>query len=198
MAPHLQHGLFRGRAAVVEHWNGTYWAIVNVPDPQPALPTGPSPGGTRPPRATSEASRFLVSPPARGRRVAGRWLRDRHGVQTYAPSPWETLTEHWNGTSWSRSGPDATLPEPLSGGSSAADDLLTSASESSGGTSGRRGAMPGSALTLQLGSPSGRPASPDGIWCEPGGDGRQLPSRVRGERIRRGQLRPGISPLAGW
>jgi hypothetical protein len=75
------------------------------------------------------------------------------GVQTDAPSPWETLTEHWNGTSWSAvPAPDATLPEPLSGGSSAADDLLTSASESSGGTLWAvGGAMPGSALTLQLG-----------------------------------------------
>jgi hypothetical protein len=63
------------------------------------------------------------------------------------------LTEHWNGTSWSIvQAPDATLPEQLTDGSNQPDDLLTSAAEAPGGILWAvGGAMPGSALTLQLG-----------------------------------------------
>jgi hypothetical protein len=149
-------GSFVAAQPLVEHWNGTYWAIVNVPDPQPAPPDWAlAQAGTPPATGATVGSVALLGVAAGSADdvwLVGGYETDM-GVQTYAPSPWETLTEHWNGTSWSAvPAPDATLPEPLSGGSSAADDLLTSASESSGGTLWAvGGAMPGSALTLQLG-----------------------------------------------
>jgi hypothetical protein len=149
-------GTFVAAQPLVEHWNGTHWAIVNVPSPEPAPPDWAlAQAGTPPATGTTIGSVALLSVAAGSANdvwLVGGYETDM-GVQTDAPSPWETLTEHWNDTSWSAvSAPDATLPEPLSGGSSAADDLLTSASESSGGTLWAvGGAMPGSALTLQLG-----------------------------------------------
>jgi hypothetical protein len=149
-------GSFVAAQPLVEHWNGTYWAIVSVPDPEPAPPDWAlAPGGTPPAAGATIGSVALLgvaSGSANDVWLVGGYESDM-GVQTYAPSPWETLTEHWNGTSWSAvQAPDATLSEPLSGGSSSADDLLTSASEASGGTLWAvGGALPGSALTLQLG-----------------------------------------------
>ena len=149
-------GNFVAAQPLVEHWNGTYWAIVDVPDPEPAPPDWAlAQAGTPPATGATIGSVALLGVAAGSADdvwLVGGYEADM-GVQTYAPSPWETLTEHWNGTSWSAvPAPDATLPEPLSGGSSAADDLLTSASESSGGTLWAvGGALPGSALTLQLG-----------------------------------------------
>ena len=149
-------GTFVAAQPLVEHWNGTFWAIVNVPSPEPEPPDWAlAQSGTPPATGATIGSAALLGVAAGSANdvwLVGGYETDM-GVQTDAPSPWETLTEHWNGTSWSAvPAPDATLPEPLSGGSSAADDLLTSASESSGGTLWAvGGAMPGSALTLQLG-----------------------------------------------
>jgi hypothetical protein len=149
-------GGFVAAQPLVERWNGTYWAIVNVPDPEPAPPDWAlAQAGTPPATGATIGSVALLGVAAGSANdvwLVGGYETDM-GVQTYAPSRWETLTEHWNGTSWSAvPAPDATLSEPLSGGSSAADDLLTSASEATGGTLWAvGGALPGSALTLQLG-----------------------------------------------
>ncbi|MGD1052592.1 MAG: hypothetical protein ABR950_02065 [Candidatus Dormibacteria bacterium] len=149
-------GNFVAAQPLVEHWNGSYWAIVAVPDPEPAPPDWALAQGGNPPAATatvgSVALLGVTASSAGDVWLVGGYEADM-GVQTYVPGPWETLTEHWNGTAWSAiPAPDATLPEPLSGGSTAADDLLTSASESSDGTLWAvGGALPGAALTLQLG-----------------------------------------------
>ncbi|MGD1033705.1 MAG: hypothetical protein ABR977_04660 [Candidatus Dormibacteria bacterium] len=145
---------------LVEHWNGKYWAIVSVPDPEPAPPDWALASGGVPPSATATvASVALLG--VTGSSPADVWLVGGYepdmGVQNYQPGPWETLTEHWNGTAWSVvQAPDATLPEPLSDGSKAADDLLTAAAETPAGNLWAvGGALPGSALTLQMG---------DGAW----------------------------------
>lgn len=145
---------------LVEHWNGKYWAIVNVPDPEPAPPDWAlATGGVSPTATADVASVALLG--VTGTSPDDVWLVGGYepdmGVQNYQPGPWETLTEHWNGTAWSVvQAPDATLPEPLSDGSKAADDLLTAAAEApSGALWAVGGALPGAALTLRRG---------DGAW----------------------------------
>jgi hypothetical protein len=186
---------------LVEHWNGTSWAIVNVPDPEPAPPDWAlAPGGTPPATGATIGSVALLGVAAGSANdvwLVGGYESDM-GVQTYAPSPWETLTEHWNGTSWSAvQAPDATLSEPLSGGSSSADDLLTSASEASGGTLWAvGGALPGSALTLQLGLAFGT-SSFTGWHLVPSLAVTTVANRILSSGTGASSFAPGTSPLAG-
>ena len=141
---------------LVEHWNGTYWATVSVPHPVAGPPDWTlMQGATAPSSAPQVGSSALLGVTAESAQdvwLVGGYVTDM-GATDDMPGPWETLTEHWNGASWSIvQAPDATLPEQLSDGSTQPDDLLTAASEASGGnlwTVG--GAMPGAALTLQLG-----------------------------------------------
>ncbi|HAW09601.1 MAG TPA: hypothetical protein DCX12_00725 [Chloroflexi bacterium] len=141
---------------LVEHWNGSYWAIVSVPDPEPSPPDWALASGGVPPSATATVASVAL-PGVAGISPDDVWLVGGYepdmGVQTYSPGPWETLTEHWNGTTWSVvQAPDVTLSEPLAGGSTAADDLLTAAAGSSAGALWAvGGALPGSALTLRMG-----------------------------------------------
>ena len=141
---------------LVEHWNGSYWAIVTVPDPEPSPPDWALASGGVPPSATATVASVAL-PGVAGISPDDVWLVGGYepdmGVQTYSPGPWETLTEHWNGTTWSVvQAPDVTLSEPLAGGSTAADDLLTAAAGSSAGALWAvGGALPGSALTLRMG-----------------------------------------------
>ena len=141
---------------LVEHWNGTYWSIVTVPDPEAGPPDWAlTQGATQPANAALVGSSALLGVTAGS--VEDVWLVGGYetdmGTTDSTPSAWETLTEHWNGTSWSIvQAPDATLPEQLTDGSNQPDDLLTSAAEAPGGILWAvGGAMPGSALTLQLG-----------------------------------------------
>jgi len=141
---------------LVEHWNGSYWAILTLPDPEAGPPDWTlTQGATQPANAPPVGSSALLGVTAESAQdvwVVGGYVTDT-GVTDSAPSAWQTLTEHWNGTSWSIvQAPDATLPEPLTDGSNQPDDLLTAAAEAPGGDLWAiGGAMPGSALTLQLG-----------------------------------------------
>jgi hypothetical protein len=141
---------------LVEHWNGTYWSTVTVPDPE----TGPpdwalTQGATQPANAPPVGSSALLGVTATSAQdvwLVGGYETDM-GITGDTPTAWQTLTEHWNGTSWSNvQAPDATLPEQLTDGSNQPDDLLTAAAEAPRGVLWAvGGAMPGSALTLQLG-----------------------------------------------
>jgi hypothetical protein len=141
---------------LVEHWNGTYWTTVSVPTPEAGPPDWTlTQGATEPAGAPAVGSSALLAVTAGSAQdvwLVGGYVVDM-GATGHTPDPWETLTEHWNGVSWTIvPAPDATLPEPLSDGNAEADDLLTAASGAPGaGLWTVGGAMPGAALTLQLG-----------------------------------------------
>ena len=148
----LSVGLSFVAQPLVEHWDGSSWSLVNVPDPV-APPPDWALGDARPPTgAAPVGSAVLLG----GAASSGDdvWLvggyQEDSGITT-PPGPWETLTEHWDGSSWSVvPAPDVTLPEPLEDGSPHADDALTAAGVSPAGDLWAvGGAMPGSALTLQ-------------------------------------------------
>jgi hypothetical protein len=139
---------------LVEHWNGAYWSLVDVPDPEPlppdwALAHDPVPAGTS--GAVGSAALLGITASSVDDVWAVGGYEDDRGAETGNVSPWATLTEHWDGSSWSIvPAPDATLPEPLSGGSTQPDDLLSAASESPAGDLWAvGGALPGAALSLR-------------------------------------------------
>ena len=142
---------------LIEHWNGTAWSLATPADPEAPPPAWSMAANSffGPSGAAAVGSAALMGVAATSSTdvwAVGGYETDM-GLTSYSPSPWETLTEHWNGTSWSVvPAPDATLPEPLTGGSTEPDDLLTAAAEAPGGNVWAvGGAMPGSALTLRLG-----------------------------------------------
>jgi hypothetical protein len=153
----LTYGSLAAAQPLVEHWNGTYWATITVPDPEPAPPDWALTEDGTPPSSTATAGSVALLSVTAGS-ASDVWLVGGYeadmGLQNYRPGPWKTLTEHWDGTSWSVvPAPDATLSEPLSGGSTEPDDLLTAAGESPRGDLWAvGGALPGSALTLHLGA----------------------------------------------
>ena len=69
---------FSGPAALIEHWNGTSWSQVPIPNPGPAVGSG-----------VSDAS------PGNG------WAVGAQG-KTFTVEGSKTLTLHWNGTAWQR------------------------------------------------------------------------------------------------
>jgi hypothetical protein len=183
---------------LVEHWNGTYWSLVDVSDPEPtppdwALAQVQAPAGS----SGAVASVALLGVAATS--VTDVWAVGGYeadmGVQTGEASPWETLTEHWDGSAWSIvSAPDATLPEPLSGGSTQPDDLLTAAGESAAGDLWAvGGALPGSALALRRsgGSWSLVPSLAAAVSGVSGWPGYWAPDSNEPTFF------PGISPLVG-
>ncbi|MGH7758456.1 MAG: hypothetical protein ACREN7_04010 [Candidatus Dormibacteria bacterium] len=136
---------------LVEHWNGSVWSIVPASDPVPHYPSSKlgsqaviSSGGS--PAAFGDATLMgvtAISP------------SDAWAVGQYSPNdgtiPSETLTEHWNGSTWSTvAAPDRTLPEPLSNGSTKANDVLTAVAAAPDGTLWSVGeAAPASGIVLE-------------------------------------------------
>jgi hypothetical protein len=188
---------------LVEHWNGKYWSIVTVPDPEAGPPDWAlTQGATPPANASPVGSSALLGVTADSAQdvwVVGGYEPDM-GATDYTPTAWQTLTEHWNGTSWSIvQAPDATLPEQLTDGSSQPDDLLTAAAEAPGGDLWAiGGSMPGSALTLQLGLAFGT-SSFTGWHLVPSLAVTAVSYRAEFQSSRPGatSFAPGTSPLAG-
>jgi hypothetical protein len=144
---------------LIEHWNGTAWSLSRPADPVSPPPAWAMASNTffGPPGAAAVGSAALLGIAATSSTdvwTVGGYETDMGLTTNPIPSPWETLTEHWNGTAWSIvRAPDATLPEQVAGGSTAPDDLLTAAAEGPGEhVWAVGGALPGSALTLQLGA----------------------------------------------
>jgi len=146
---------------LVEHWDGTRWSIIGVPDPEAAAPdwaisppsAAPGPPPTQPPGAGPIGSAALLGVAAGSPDdvwLVGGYQRDA-GYTTYSPSPWKTLTEHWDGTSWQIvDAPDATLPEEVNGTIEANDILAAADGAAAGGIWAVGGALPSSGLTLRL------------------------------------------------
>ena len=139
---------------LIEHWNGQAWSISASVDPEAVPP------------AWALASPTYVSPPANAPAVGSSalggvtarsatdvWVVGEYdvGILSYPPSPWETLTEHWDGTRWTVvQAPDATLPEPVNETRAANDELMAAGTSSDGDLWAVGGALPESALTLRL------------------------------------------------
>ncbi len=139
---------------LVAQWTGAYWTLVDVPDPEPLPPDWALEDAQVPVGASaavgSAALLGIAASSVDDVWTVGGYEADM-GAATGNASPWETLTEHWDGSSWSIvPAPDATLPEPLSDGSTQPDDLLMATGEAAAGDLWAvGGALPGSALTLR-------------------------------------------------
>jgi hypothetical protein len=138
---------------LVEHWDGSTWSLVNVPDPVAPPPDWALSDSVSPDGAGPVGSAVLLGAAASSADdvwLVGGYEKDI-GLSSNQPSPWKTLTEHWDGSSWSVvPAPDVTLSEPLEDGSAQADDALTAVGVSPAGDLWAvGGAMPGSTLTLQ-------------------------------------------------
>jgi hypothetical protein len=85
-----ERGRFVAAQPLVEHWNGTYWAIVNVPDPEPAPPDWAlAQAGTPPATGATIGSVALLGVAAGS--ADDVWLvgglRGRHGGADLRPEP---------------------------------------------------------------------------------------------------------------
>jgi len=134
---------------LVEHWNGSLWSIVPAAAPVPPYPSS----------KLGSAVVFFSGAGAFGDAtlmgVTAISPRDAWAVGQYSPIdgtiPSGTLTEHWDGSSWSViTSPDRTLPEPLSNGSTMANDALTAVAATPDGAIWSAGeAAPASDLVLE-------------------------------------------------
>ncbi|MGH7665975.1 MAG: hypothetical protein ACREOA_02920 [Candidatus Dormibacteria bacterium] len=136
---------------LVEHWNGSLWSIVPAADPVPEYPS--SKLGIQalfysgePPGAFGDATLMGVTAISHS---------DIWTVGQYSPNdgtiPSETLTEHWDGSSWSIvAAPDRSLPEPLAAGSTRANDVLTAVAAAPDGSLWAAGeAAPSAGIVLK-------------------------------------------------
>jgi len=140
---------------LLEHWNGTAWSIAAAADPEApppawamstntlAGPSGASPVGRAAligVAATSSTDVWAV----------GGYETDM-GLTSSSPSPWETLAEHWNGSTWSVvPAPDVNLPEEVNGELAANDALIGAGASPDGTLWAVGGAIPESGLTFRL------------------------------------------------
>ena len=137
-------------APLIEHWDGSRWAIAAAPDP--VAPPKPS--------DTSVAVGNVTFGTASLNAVAGSSATDVWAVGSYQanvkstadlPPAAQSLVEHWDGSQWSvASAPDAVLPEKMDNGSNAAEDALNAISSAGGGGFWAVGAAsPAGALVMQ-------------------------------------------------